>query len=50
MLTYSFTESNAESITMTMNATSASFTAGEMIELVTNNAIGAYQGWNSEIA
>jgi len=50
LTSYSITEANAESLTMTMNATSASFTAGEMIELVTNNTTGAYQGWNSEIA
>ena len=50
MTSYSLTEANAESITMTMNATSASFTAGEMIELATNNTTGAYQGWNSEIS
>jgi hypothetical protein len=50
MTSYSLTEANAESITMTMNATSASFTAGEMIELATSNTIGAYHGWNSEIA
>lgn len=50
MTSYSLTEANAETITMTMNATSASFTTGEMIELATNNTTGAYQGWNSEIS
>lgn len=49
MTSYSLIEENKESITQTMNATSASFTAGEYIELVTNNVIGAYQAWTSEI-
>lgn len=49
LTSYSINQANAESVTLTVNATSASFTAGEVVELVSNNVTGAYQGYNSEI-
>jgi hypothetical protein len=49
MTSYSFAQANKESVTMDMTASSASFTTGELVEFVTNNIAGAYQGWTSEI-
>jgi hypothetical protein len=49
MTSYSFDQAGRESVTMNMTASSASFTTGELVEFVTNNITGAYQGWTSEI-
>lgn len=46
---YGFNDSNIDSVTFLMEASSTSFTVGEMIELTTNNTIGGYLGWNAEI-
>jgi len=46
---YSLTEAGTDQVTQTMTANSASFTTGELVEFITNNTIGAYQGWSAEI-
>ena len=46
---YSSHQDNSTSATYNFTASSASFTTGEMVELVTNSTIGAYQGWSAEI-
>lgn len=45
---YSITSAGVDAITITGNATSASFTTGEFVELRGTNS-GSYQGWDSEI-
>jgi hypothetical protein len=45
---YSVAAAGVDAITITGNATSASFTTGEFVELRGTNA-GSYQGWDSEI-
>jgi hypothetical protein len=49
MTSYASSQSNSTSATYTYTASSASFTTGEIIEFVSNNTIGAYQGWSAEI-
>jgi len=49
MTSYATSQSNLTSATYVYTASSASFTTGEMVELVTNNTAGAYQGWSAEI-
>jgi hypothetical protein len=49
MTSYIADQNNSTSATYAYTASSASFTTGEMVELVTNNTVGAYQGWSAEI-
>ena len=49
MTSYVADQNNSTSATYGYTASSASFTTGEMVELVTNNTVGAYQGWSAEI-
>lgn len=49
MTSYIADQNNSTSATYSYTASSASFTTGEMVELVTNNTVGAYQGWSAEI-
>jgi len=49
LTSYIADQSNLSSATYVYTASGASFTTGEMVELVTNNTIGAYQGWSAEI-
>ncbi len=49
MTSYSLDQAGTDSATFSMTASSASFTTGELVEFVTNNITGAYQGWTSEI-
>ena len=49
MTSYSLDQGGTDNITMNMTASSASFTTGELVEFLTNNVTGAYQGWTAEI-
>lgn len=49
LTSYSLDQAGTDSVTLNMTASSASFTTGELVEFVTNNVIGAYQGWDAEI-
>lgn len=49
LTSYSFIEAGTDQITQSMTASGASFTTGELVEFVTNNVSGAYQGWTAEI-
>jgi hypothetical protein len=49
LTSYTLAEAGTDQVTQTMTASGASFTTGELVELVTNNVTGAYQGWTAEI-
>jgi len=49
LTSYAADQNNSSSATYVYTASGASFTTGEMVELITNNTTGGYQGWNAEI-